>query len=71
MSEVISAKNVAISKKRVLFDTNIWIFINGFGANSAQHRADIYSDAYAALIKNENTIVLNDYVLAEFFSKSR
>ena len=69
MSEIINAKNVAISKKRVLFDTNIWIFINGFGANSAQHRADIYSDAYKALIRNENTIVLNDYVLGEFFNR--
>jgi hypothetical protein len=69
MSTIINAKNVTISKKRVLFDTNIWIFLNGFGANSAQFRAGVYSAAYKALIANENTIVLNDYVLSEFFNR--
>jgi hypothetical protein len=68
-TDIIDIKNIKISGQRILFDANIWILVNGFGANSAKHRADIYSAAYKALLTGENRIVTNDYVIGEVFNR--
>jgi hypothetical protein len=69
MSKITDVRAVAIEKSRVLFDTNVWIMINGFGADAAKHRANLYSEAYKRLIEGGNTIVLNNYILGEFFNR--
>jgi len=69
MSKVINASNVSISSSRVLFDSNIWILIEGFCGASQDHRTTVYSGAYKKLLQNGNTIVVNDYVLGEFCNR--
>jgi hypothetical protein len=69
MSKVADVRTMDIEKSRVLFDTNVWILINGFNANPAQNKVDLYSAAYKQLIEKANTIVVNDYVLGEFFNR--
>jgi hypothetical protein len=69
MSKVINAKDVSISSSKVLFDSNIWILIEGFCASSQDHRTQVYSAAYKKLLQNGNTIVVNDYVLGEFCNR--
>jgi len=61
MTKPINARNVSISGRRVLFDTNIWLFLNGY-SNEARHKANIYSEAHKRLIENGNVIVVNDYL---------
>jgi hypothetical protein len=69
MSTVIDVKNVNVKSRRIFLDANVWILIQGFSANSSQWRVDSYSAGYKSLIQNENKIVLNDYVLGEFFNR--
>ncbi|MBI1202821.1 MAG: PIN domain-containing protein [Rhodopseudomonas sp.] len=69
MNSIIDASNMNLDKTRILFDTNTWIFIYGFGGNSAAEKARAYSDAYSKLLKSTNRIVVNDYVLGEFCNK--
>src|SRR4051794_3427082 len=69
MSKITDVASVAIEKSRVLFDTNVWIMINGFGADALKHKASLYSAGYKRLIERENSIVLNNYVLGEFFNR--
>jgi hypothetical protein len=69
MSKIIDTRSIVIEKARILFDTNVWILINGFGGNSAQNRATLYSAAYKLLLNNDNTVVLNNYILGEFFNR--
>jgi hypothetical protein len=68
-TDIIDTKSVSIRGQRVLFDANIWILINGFGADSAKHRANLYSATYKTLLAGENRIVTNDYVLGEVFNR--
>jgi hypothetical protein len=69
MSKISDVRNVTIEKARVLFDTTIWILINGFGANASPERVTLYSNAYKALLLRENKIVVNDYVIGEFYNR--
>lgn len=69
MTRIIDARTVGLKGRRVLFDANIWMFINGFGANASGERASLYSAAYKRLLQNDNTIVLNNYILGEFFNR--
>src|ERR1700722_18029400 len=69
MSKIIDVRAPAIEKSRVLFDTNVWILINGFCADAAKHKASLYSAAYKTLLESRNTIVLNDYILGEFVNR--
>lgn len=69
MSKIIDVRGLSLAKARVLLDANIWIILNGFGANTAQYRVEMYSTAYKILLGNDNTIVVNDYVLGEFFNR--
>lgn len=69
MSRIINANSVSLSSSRVLFDSNIWILIEGFCASSQDNRTAVYSAAYKKLLDNRNTIVVNDYVLGEFCNR--
>jgi len=69
MTKRIDARNVSISGRRVLFDTNIWLFLNGY-SNEASRKTTIYSEAYKQLLENDNVIIINDYVLGEFCNRS-
>jgi hypothetical protein len=69
MTKRIDAKSVAFIGRRVLFDTNIWLFLNGY-SNEAKNRTDVYSEAYRRLLENENTIVVNDYILGEYCNRT-
>jgi hypothetical protein len=69
MSKIIDARTVSIENSRILFDANVWMFINRFGAYSMPDRANSYSAAYKALLQKNNKIVLNNYVLGEFFNR--
>jgi hypothetical protein len=68
-NNVINAAAISIKGKRVLFDANIWIIINGFCGEGPGYRLNLYSDAYKQLIIRENRIVVNDYVLGEFTNR--
>lgn len=59
----------AISRKRILFDTNIWIFINGVNQGADQEKVDGYSAAYSDLLRNDNEIIVTDYVISEFANR--
>lgn len=69
MNDVINAKSIDLKGSRVVFDTNIWLLIFDFNAHSVPHKMEIYSDAYGTLLKNGNTIVVNDYILGEFCNR--
>jgi predicted nucleic acid-binding protein len=69
MKTMIDAKDVGgIKGRKILFDTNIWLILNGpyFGTN--QFRQDVYSEAYKAL-RERNTIITNEYILSEFCNR--
>ncbi|MER2635029.1 MAG: PIN domain-containing protein [Rhizobiaceae bacterium] len=50
-----------------LLDTNVWIYIDG--GDPRPHFA-AYSDFYGSLRRSDNVIVVNDYVLGEFFNRA-
>ncbi|MGU3467758.1 hypothetical protein ACLBXO_23205 [Methylobacterium sp. C33D] len=64
----IAAANV-ISRQRILFDTNIWIFINGVNQGADQNKVNNYSAAYSDLLRNDNEILVTDYVISEFANR--
>jgi hypothetical protein len=68
-NEIINASSVSIEGKRVLFDANIWIIINGFCGHGPGYRLEVYSGAYKRLLVRDNIIVVNDYVLGEFINR--
>jgi predicted nucleic acid-binding protein len=68
MTEVLDVNSLSLASENVLFDTNIWIFIEGFCGSGAR-QTDIYSNAYSRLLKQNNTIFVNDYVLGEFSNR--
>ncbi len=53
--------------RQILFDTNVYIFIDGF---DARPKLKIYSDYYWKTVKEKkNKIIINDYILGEFFNR--
>jgi predicted nucleic acid-binding protein len=69
MSEIIDASYVNLSGSRILLDTNVWILIFDFDARSMPYKMETYSDAYGRLLKGNNTIIVNDYILGEFCNR--
>lgn len=59
------SSDLKFSGKKVLFDTNVWININGFDPRP-EYR--IYSDFYSKLLDSDNELVVSDVVLGEFFN---
>jgi len=68
MIEILDVNNLSLTSAQVLFDTNIWIFVEGF-CGSGAHQTNTYSNAYSRLLKQNNTIFVNDYVLGEFSNR--
>lgn len=62
-----AANGCEFSNRKIVFDTNVWIAIDGFDP-----RPDlaVYSDFYASAKAQGNTIVVNDYILGELFNRA-
>jgi len=60
-------KGIPFEKRTVMFDTNVWITIEGMDPSST--RTSGYGDFFAALRKSDNSLVINDYVLGEFHNR--
>ncbi len=56
--------------RKVLFDTNIWFCIEGYGSEPGNKNQKIYSGLYSDLRKSDNVVIVNDYVIGEFFNRS-
>ena len=54
--------------KDILFDTNIWLLIDGPSYGAMDFRATQYSGAYKKL-RVKNNIIVNEYVIAEFSNR--
>jgi len=50
-----------------IFDTNVWIFINGF---DPRPEISMYSDFYSDVLKKQNLIVVTDQILSEYFNRA-
>ncbi|WP_159096898.1 PIN domain-containing protein [Pseudovibrio sp. Alg231-02] len=50
-----------------MLDTNVWISINGFDPRSRTPAC--YSDYLKSAIDQDNEIIINDYIMAEFFNR--
>lgn len=67
MTRVVRTDQAAtIVRSRILFDTNVWIMIEGFNQAAPRAKVEAYSAAYDALMRNGNEIIYNDYVINEF-----
>lgn len=66
-NRVISTDQAAtVVRSRILFDTNVWIMIEGFNQAAPRAKVEAYSAAYDALLRNGNEIIYNDYIINEF-----
>jgi len=61
-----AAKDCTFSNRKFMFDTNIWIAINGY---NRPHLTDVYSHYYASILSGGNEVVINDYILGELFNR--
>lgn len=61
-----AAHGCQFSGRKIVLDTNIWVYIDGFYPH--KDLARIYSDFYAAAKKKGNEFVVNDYILGELFN---
>lgn len=62
-------KGCTFSGRKIMFDTNVWIFIDGYDPRRAA-QTSCYSDFYLEILKSDNKIVVNDYVLGEYFNRA-
>lgn len=68
MTNIYSAyEECCFSERDIFFDTNVWISIFGIGAPREQTVA--YSDFYASALKRGNRIVVNEFVISEYFNR--
>lgn len=68
MTRVYDAANgCSFSGRKILFDTNIWIAIDG---NDPRPHHVSYSDFFGRVMMSDNTLVTNDYVISEYFNRS-
>lgn len=58
------------SSRGVVFDTNIWMKIEGYGSRPGDPMQGIYSDLLRRLRNDQNVIVVNNYIIGEFFNRS-
>ncbi len=54
----------------LLFDTNIWLFVNGPFVDLMDQRHKIYSNLYGLALKSNTTIYLPQIVVTEFVGRS-
>lgn len=68
MTKIIDAKEKCdFVDRKFFFDTNVWIAVYG---NDPRRTRRSYSDYYASILKSGNVIVVNDYVLGEYFNRA-
>lgn len=67
MAKIYDARDgCGFSERKLLFDTNIWIAIDGVDPRPV---SGVYSDYYSSVLKSDNEIVVNDYIISEFFNR--
>lgn len=67
MTKVVRVDEVhELKRSKVLFDTNIWIMIEGFNEGAPERKVSAYSNAYEKLLHNNNTILYNEHIINEF-----
>lgn len=64
-----AAQGCEFSNRKIVFDTNVWIAIDGFDPRPDPY-VTAYSDFYAAAKQQGNSIVVNDYILGELFNRA-
>lgn len=55
------------SDRKIMFDTNVWIAIDG---NDPRSHAAHYSNYYSKVLRSGNRIVVNDYIIGEYFNRA-
>ena len=59
-----ASKGCSFTERKIFFDTNVYIFVDGFDSRPI---GSVYSTYYWQVVKErKNTIVINDYVNSEF-----
>lgn len=67
MDKIIWVEQIGrIRNAKVLFDTNIWVMIEGFSEGAPRRKVEAYSAAYDTLLRNDNVVLYNDYIINEF-----
>lgn len=68
MTKIFDASNDCSFKgRKILFDTNVWIAIDG---NDPRDHYVHYSNYFWSVLKSNNTLITNDYILSEYFNRS-
>jgi predicted nucleic acid-binding protein len=62
-----ASKGCSFSGRRILFDTNIWIAIDG--NDPRPHHAN-YSNFFGDVLQSDNQLITNDYIISEYFNRS-
>lgn len=62
-----AGKGCIFNERKILFDTNIWIAIDG---NDPRPHHTSYSDYFGQVLSSNNVLVTNDYVISEYFNRS-
>jgi predicted nucleic acid-binding protein len=57
------------SGDKFLFDTNIWMFINGPMSNAKDPKVIAYSNALKEVLSNQGTIFIDALILSEFVNR--
>ena len=52
----------------IVFDANIWIFINGY-CNPKKIKTDVYSDIYKRIIERDVSVVVTDQIVSEIVNR--
>lgn len=61
-----ATEGCCFEERNVLFDTNVWIYING---DMRPYEQRIYSNYYASVLSKNNTVITNEFVLSEMFNR--
>ncbi|UCI29448.1 hypothetical protein [Mesorhizobium sp. B4-1-4] len=60
-------KGCRLAGRRVVFDTNVWISLEGFDPRPDE--SEMYSTFFNEIRNSDNVIVVTDYILGEFFNR--
>lgn len=67
MANIFSVEDgCCFEERNILFDTNVWIYIN---ADRNSHEQRIYSNYYSSVLRMNNTVITNEFVLSEMFNR--
>lgn len=62
-----AGRECCFNGRNIMLDTNIWISIYG---NDPRTERSIYSNYYSDALKKGNNIVINDYIISEYFNRA-